>query len=231
MTQSPPVAPIGRGRSTYASRAEDAIRAMITDGRLAPGTRVNEVELAESLQISRGPLREAIQRLATQGLLTTRSHHGAYVAEISADELRDLYDLRAALETHAVRAIALDEDPTAHSALRDLLTRTKKLLRARKVSGEAYHLDFHHALIELAGNAAISRVHGEVLQQIALARSRASGHQIVVRHALEQHVLVLEPLIEGDGEAAVQALAEHLASSRDQAVGLIAPMNEASQAH
>ena len=223
MLNTPGVTPIGGARNTYSSLAEGEIRAMITDGRLAPGTRVNEVELAESLRISRGPLREAIQRLATQGLLTTRSHHGSYVASISAPELADLYDLRTALETHAVRTIGHAGSAQVAGAVADLLTETETLLAAAQVSGDAYQLDFHHALVRLAGNAAITRVHDDVLQQIALARSRASGEQLVVRHALEQHVRVLVPLAAGDGDAAAAALAEHLTSSRDEAVALLAP--------
>jgi DNA-binding GntR family transcriptional regulator len=92
--------------ATYAGRSLEVLRTMILDGTLAPGERLNEVHLSQALGISRGPLREAIQRLASEGLVEAVTHRGVYVRSFSARELSDFYELRIALETHAVRLAA-----------------------------------------------------------------------------------------------------------------------------
>lgn len=228
MAQTPAAATLAGAHNTFATLAERAIREMIADGRLIPGTRVNEVELAESLQISRGPLREAIQRLAAQGLLTTRSHRGAYVKAISTEELRDLYDLRTALEVHALRAGAQRAEPKQLEIMAALKEQTRARLESPDSDGHAYDLDFHHRIIELAGNASLAHVHNEVLQQIALARSRASREPGLLIGALEQHLHVLEPLLEGRVDEAAAALATHLDTSCEEAVALLAAAAPAS---
>ena len=79
---------------TFSRRTEVVIRDMILDGTIPPGERLNEVALASALGISRGPLREAIQRLAGEGLLTVISHRGAFVRTFEAREIDELYDMR-----------------------------------------------------------------------------------------------------------------------------------------
>src|SRR4051794_27841584 len=88
---------------TFVNRTEEVLRERILDGTIRPGERLNEVTLAAALGISRGPLREAIQRLTSEGLLTVISHRGAFVRTFSRAEVVELYELRAALELHAVR--------------------------------------------------------------------------------------------------------------------------------
>ena len=89
--------------ATFSQQTEVALREMILAGEIAPGERINEVALAGELGISRGPLREAIQRLVSGGLLTVISHRGAFVRTFTPGEIVDLYGLRSALELHAVR--------------------------------------------------------------------------------------------------------------------------------
>src|SRR5262245_8309178 len=117
-----------RSGMTVADRSRAVLREMVLDGRLAPGQRLNEVELAAALGISRGPLREAIQRLASEGLLTTISHHGAYVRKIDGAELRELYEFRVAVETHAVRLAATRVSQADLDGLRLMLDRTAEIL-------------------------------------------------------------------------------------------------------
>src|SRR5690606_20563109 len=85
-------------RPSIPSQAEDVLRRMILDGTLSPGERLNEVTIAESIGISRGPLREAIKRLSGQGYLTMETHRGAFVKAYTPQEIMDLYELRSALE-------------------------------------------------------------------------------------------------------------------------------------
>src|SRR6266849_3470977 len=88
--------PLERPEQTFSGRAVNVLREMVLSGRLRAGERLNEVELANALRISRGPLREAIQRLRSEGLLTAVSGRGAFVRSFSDDELRELYEVRIA---------------------------------------------------------------------------------------------------------------------------------------
>src|SRR5436190_13925962 len=88
---------------TLWQRVYDHLRAEILSGRLEPGAELAEVALSEQLGVSRGPLREAIGRLAAEGLVTVRPRRGAVVRSLSKEEFLELYQVREALETMAVR--------------------------------------------------------------------------------------------------------------------------------
>lgn len=165
---------------TFSAQAVDVLRGMVLSGQLRAGERLNEVELANALGISRGPLREAIQRLRSEGLLTAVSGRGAFVRTFTSESLSDLFEVRIALETHAVRLIGRRADPAAGIILQDLLERTQEKLD----SGDGYpeDQDFHRRLLELSGNPALMETATEVHRQIQLARSR-SAHVSARAHA------------------------------------------------
>src|SRR5512139_1512668 len=91
---------------TLADRALEQIETAIMKGDLGPGTRISEVLLARTFGISRGPLREAIRRLAGRGLLEVIPHVGARVVTLSLDDLREVFDIREVLEGMACRLAA-----------------------------------------------------------------------------------------------------------------------------
>ena len=95
--QTPPVENL-----TLWQRVYEHLRREILDGSLAPGTELLEVALSEHLGVSRGPVREAIGRLAAEGLVTVRPRRGAVVRSLSKEEFLELYEVREALEQRAV---------------------------------------------------------------------------------------------------------------------------------
>ena len=205
---------------TYSSLAEASIRQMVIDGQLAPGERLNEVALANTLEISRGPVREAIQRLASAGLLKMVTHHGAYVRQFGRDELRDLYDLRIALETHAVRVGARRATDDQITKLRDMLTATRQVLdeQSGRYPGD---LDFHRRIVGLAHNPALTAAFESALAQIEVARARSSSDPGRARMALDDHVEVLDHLVARDGNRAATRLREHLESALENALAVL----------
>src|SRR3954447_25484251 len=88
---------------TYAESVYQELREDILSGRLRPGDRIAETEVAKRMGTSQGPVREAFTRLREQGLLISFTHRGSYVSEISVDEARDAYAIRAALERMALK--------------------------------------------------------------------------------------------------------------------------------
>ena len=103
---------------TLSERSAELIRERILAGDFASGDRLVEAKIAEQLGISRGPLREALKQLAAEGLVREEPRRGTFVATPTADDVRDIYDLRAAIEGRATRLVIANGDPAALEALR-----------------------------------------------------------------------------------------------------------------
>jgi DNA-binding GntR family transcriptional regulator len=195
--------------STFSARTESILRSMVLDGELAPGQRINEVALSASLGISRGPLREAVQRLASEGLLTVISHRGAFVRTFSHDEIVELYELRAALELHAVRLVCQRATAEDLNELDALLDETETRMQT---GSHAYpqELDFHLRLVLLAGNQALMRAALENHHQISLARSMSAKQPIRARAAVVEHHELVEALKVRDLHRATDLMDRHI---------------------
>ncbi|MDF1790281.1 MAG: GntR family transcriptional regulator, partial [Thalassobaculaceae bacterium] len=103
-------------RVTLSTQVAERIRGDILSGAFQPGEQLHEVELALSLGVSRGPLREAMQRLVQEGLLTSLPHRGVFVIDLSEDDLLDVYFVRASLEEAAIRRVVARSERTATAA-------------------------------------------------------------------------------------------------------------------
>lgn len=199
--------------------AERTLRRLIVDGTLAPGERLNEVAIAQDAGISRGPLREAIQRLASEGLLQVVTHKGAYVRRIRIDELRDLYHVRCALESYALRMLIEKADPSALDQLTIVLEASQAEVSSH--TGYPLDLDFHSHLIRLSDNAALLRAWSDVHARISLARARSGGQDARAHDALDEHREVLDAIQARDAIAGRKALERHLWASFDNASTLL----------
>lgn len=186
---------------------------MVLDGRLAPGERLNEVLIANDLGMSRGPLREAIQTLVSEGLLTVVAHKGAFVRSISESELRDLYELRTAIESHAVRVGVNRATPAQLAGLRSMLDSTRAVLEDYSQDGYPTDKDFHAQLVALSHSATIIQASRDVNSTISLARARSGHDSVRARAAYEEHDLIVAALAQGDAELATQRVREHLSAS------------------
>ena len=136
--ESPPLA----RRALYQEVAE-RLRQMIYDRRLAPGSWIDELSLCEALGISRTPLREALKVLAVEGLVTMQVRRGAFVAEVSRDDVRQVYQLLALLERDAAAAVARLATDAELAELRALHERLERQVRQREAffaTNEAFHL-------------------------------------------------------------------------------------------
>jgi DNA-binding GntR family transcriptional regulator len=212
-------APLVREVQTFSGRTVEVLRDLVVTGRLRPGERLNEVELANALGISRGPLREAIQRLRSEGLLTTIANRGAYVRTFTPQQLRDLYEVRIALETHAVRLAAEVAADERLAELRELLDATDTAL---KVGGPyPRDLDFHQMFVGLADCQALYDAAVEVHRQIEVARSRSANEPSRARIALVEHREIFDHLEAGRGVHAANALDRHLRSSLSNALSVL----------
>jgi len=210
---------IERPERTFSDRTVVVLRELVLDGRLRAGGRINEVELSAALGISRGPLREAIQHLRSEGLLTTISHRGAFVRTFSERELSDLYEVRIALETHAVKLAARSVGETSMADL------YQRLAEAEQGIGEAgrcpAELGFHQRIVSLADSQALSDAVVDVHRKIPLARSRSGHDRSRASGAPSEHGDVLVHLAHGDGDKAAEVLETHIRSSLEGALTLL----------
>jgi DNA-binding GntR family transcriptional regulator len=196
--------------NTFARRTELVLRNMILDGEISQGERLNEVVLAAELGISRGPLREAVQRLASEGLLTVVSHRGSFVRTFKEREIVELYEVRAALEIHAVRLVCRAAREEDHRELDAMLDETQTAID--DAPGHAYprELDFHLRLIYLAGNEALKMQALAIHNQLSLARSISAKRPIRARAAVVEHREIVEAIKSEDMHAAMDLLDRHI---------------------
>jgi DNA-binding GntR family transcriptional regulator len=192
--------PLERPEQTFSSRAVSVLREMVLSGRMRAGERLNEVELAHALQISRGPLREAIQRLRSEGLLTAVSGRGAFVRTFTIDTLRELYEVRIALETHGVRLAARNSD--FHQRIMELADNHALLDVATEVHRQIHLARTRSGHVSTRARQALEE-HQEVLKHLADGDGERAA-EVLATHLRASLQSVLE-LLDSEGTMPVDA--------------------------
>jgi DNA-binding GntR family transcriptional regulator len=206
------VEPLVRSDS-FTERTLHAVRELILDGHFGPGDRVNEAELANSLGVSRGPLREALQQLSSEGLVHRIQHRGTFIPTFGADETVQLSQLREALEVMATRLAAERVSPTDLTDLRAVLETTSERLSSRADAHYPADLDFHARVMRVAGNPMLAQRASEVHRQLHVARARSAYKPERARQAYDEHLEILRALEAHDPDWADQAMRAHLRSA------------------
>jgi DNA-binding GntR family transcriptional regulator len=148
---------VPREETSLRQRTTQTLRTAILDGVFAPGQKLSERELCESLDVSRSCLRESLQHLQAEGLITIVPHRGPEVTDISVQEVRDIYEVRASLEGLASRGFALHASEAQRAALRAKLGELAVPgVASDKVALLAIKNQFYDILIEGCGNLVAS---------------------------------------------------------------------------
>lgn len=205
-------------------RTIKAVRDLILNGHFQPGDRINEVELAASLEVSRARLREALKHCESEGLVKHVANYGRFVPEFGAADTSELYELREALEVMATRLVV--ERATAEDirAMRALLQDTDSFLETVGDTHYPYDIDFHARIFELSRNKPLARSGQEVHWQLSLTLYRAACRPGRARLAYKEHLAILDAIEAGDLHAAGEAMRAHLHSSLDN----VRSMNESN---
>jgi DNA-binding GntR family transcriptional regulator len=196
---------------TLWEQVRDRLREDILAGRLEPGAELSEVALAREFGTSRGPLREALGRLAAEGLVTITPRRGAVVAQLSRDEFIDAYQVREALETLAVRlAVPLMSDAEiAH--LRELCELMDRAAREDEVRVFFdTNNSFHEALVRGSRNRKLHDVHRMLVGQMVPYLPRSLELRGNLQQSVAEHLAILAAIEERDAELATKLLAEHI---------------------
>jgi DNA-binding GntR family transcriptional regulator len=196
---------------TLWEQVRDRLREDIFAGRLEPGTELSEVALAREFGTSRGPLREALGRLASERQVTITPRRGAVVAQLSREEFIDAYQVREALETLAVRlAVPLMSDAEI-SHLRELCELMDRAARANEV-----HVffetnnSFHEALVRGSRNRKLHDVHRMLVGQMVPYLPRSLELRGNLQQSVAEHHAILAAIEERDSKRAARLLAEHI---------------------
>ena len=194
---------------------EFAYRALLEEiqsGSLAAGTVLAEVEQAERLGVSRTPLREALRRLTGDGLVEQLSPRITVVAAIDADDIRDLFVLRRALEESTARAAASADDRTEFTALAERFAQAAEALGDDEGRARYYALiaRFDEALDAAVGNQYFTSALRTIRTHLARARQLARDNRARLHASVAEHTLIAQAIAAGDGELAAHATHVHL---------------------
>lgn len=195
------------------------LREMILGGKLPPGTRINEAELASLLGISRGPVREAIQRLTAEGFTTISPHRGAFVRCFSAEEIAQLFEVRVILEGAGARLAALRCTPKAITELDKWLADTHGLPGNTEEAAEKA-AEFHLELLDRVDNPQLARSARACYQRIRVARA-IYRMPFRIDAAYMAHTAILSAVKQRDAEAAERLMREHIEDSLANTLKLI----------
>ncbi len=207
----------------------EALRQAILTSTMRPGERLNPNELANQLGVSLMPVRHAIQLLAAEGLVDVRPRSGTFVANVSAREVRETFEIRCALE-----CLAVEKAVTSFSA-RDLaeLQRLQQALSkppksdADRRRHESNNAAFHLLFLQAAGNAKLLEMYAGLRAHIQIASVHASDRDWRSRLAQEsaEHEAIVSAVEARDATRAVEAMRQHITRSCESLAGAVEKKN------
>ncbi|MBZ0147588.1 MAG: GntR family transcriptional regulator [Pseudorhodoplanes sp.] len=208
----------------------ERLEAAIVSGDLPPGSKLSEQALAQSLGVSRGPLREAIRRLEGRKLVHRTPNVGVRIAELSTKDLTDLLIVREALEGIACRAAAENMTDAEIVALGELLTVHSKHKMFQTGVGyyqEAEDFDFHFRIVKASRNdRLIAMLCEDLYHLLRVYRYKSSTRRGRAKQALAEHKKIVRALARRDPDLAEQRMREHIRNARIHVVNEVSA-NEA----
>ncbi|WP_043777004.1 GntR family transcriptional regulator [Amycolatopsis rifamycinica] len=215
----PEIEPVSR-ESTAAVIARQ-LRDAIMTGALPPGTQLGETELAARFQVSRGPLREAMQHLVSEGLLRSERHRGLFVIDLEPGDVYDIYAARSAIERAAMlRALrGGDRERIAHVLEQTVAEMATAASEDDPSALSTADLKFHEALINASGSKRLVRMARTLLIETRMCLTALQSTYQRVEERVEEHTKLIQALREGDEETALTLLEAHM----EDAVQRLAP--------
>lgn len=188
------------------------IKRYILEGSFSEGARLTEDNLAAQLGISKSPVREALNRLESDGLVTIEPRRGAYVRKFTLQEACELYELREVLEVHAVGLAKIT--PEFLNELAASIERIKRDLAERNtIAYVEEDIRFHNLIAAASGNSELCRMLENISHKSALFRSRT--YRLVAAASPDCHDKIYEAMKDDNRELAQQAMREHILFFRD----------------
>lgn len=197
-------------------RILDSLRDAIVGGDLKPGQTLVETDLASQLGVSRAPLREALQILASEGLVETIPYRGTMVRTLTKIDIEELYSLRSVLETFAIQRVIAQNSAENVELLRQ---RYDNMLAAAE-AGDLKQVNlidraFHDALIELSQHSLLWNTWNVVSMRVRQVMALLNRRNSDLKQIAYNHLPIIEAIAEGSEARAITLIQEHIANSRD----------------
>jgi DNA-binding GntR family transcriptional regulator len=195
----------------------DRVREAIADGDLPPGTQLGEADLSSQLGVSRGPLREGLQRLAQEGLLRSIRNRGLFVIEMTPERVEDMYLARSAIERAAAEQIHRNSPAEAGEALRAITDTMASTSRAADGAGVGQaDIAFHELLIQLAGSPRLDRMHRTLMTETRMCITALESTYSDFECRVREHRDIAESFITGKPRTTDKLLRAHMADAVDR---------------
>ncbi|MDA2806417.1 GntR family transcriptional regulator [Nocardiopsis suaedae] len=198
----------------------DQLREAIMYGSLSPGDQLGETDLASRLGVSRGPLREAMQRLVQEGLLRSERHRGLFVRELTADDVRDVYVARLAVERTSCALIMRGNRGEALARLTAALAALEEAAATgdRDAMSDADQA-FHQALVSCSGNSRLERMAQTLLVETRMCLTVMQRSYPEPDELVDEHRKLLDAISDGDEELLLELISAHMMDTVERVNG------------
>jgi DNA-binding GntR family transcriptional regulator len=208
-------------QSTY-----ESIKAMIVTGQLSPGRRITELELVEQLQVSRTPVREALNRLERDGLVIERPRTGFAVVQFDEAMLRNVFDIRAELDVYATTLAIARITPDEVEILRGLVADCERLAQTDPSSRARLEemqmgMEIHRAIARFSGNAMLAEMLSGLLEKCQVYVWMELTQLNDWKAARDDHHMIVEAIAARDTDTACRESRRHIQQSRDGILNLM----------
>jgi DNA-binding GntR family transcriptional regulator len=194
----------------------DKMRAHIVEGRFAPGQRLVEADLTAQFAVSRGPLREAVRRLAAEGLVDIAHNRGARVKRLTRDEVLELYVVREVMEGLAAGLAAERADSAERKSIKASISSMEKALRDDDVRGYiALNSEFHSIILAAARNAPLQSAITRLQTPVLRIQFESMMTREVVNESFDEHRGIADAITSRDAERAERLMRHHIRRSRE----------------
>lgn len=221
-------------RASLHEQTYQTLRTSILSGELAPDERLVETQLAQQLEVSRTPIREALRQLQREGLVTTDTSGGLRVISVSVADAVHLYDCRMALEQAAVSEACLHaSDRTLEELQQSIAQAERAVQRAASTLNtfEMLNLDyqFHRQIAESTGNHWLTDLLDQVFDKMMLLRVQTTRHNPKVLDICSEHRHICAAIASRDRDTAIAAIQAHLNASKIRVVKALEALQPAPQ--
>ena len=209
-------------RATLHDQVSARLRAMLVEGHIAPGAKLNERELCEQLQVSRTPLREAIKLLAAEGLVDLLPNRGAVAVKLGEADVVNTFEVLASLEGLSGELAAQRITGAQLAEIRALHYEMLACFTRRDLSGYyRFNAQIHSAINTAAANPVLVGTYRSINARVQSLRFRTNQNEAKWKHAVKEHERMVDALVAHDATAMRTVLVDHLLGKRDTVLELM----------
>lgn len=201
----------GFDKKTLTDKVYESLREDILSNRLPPGQPLQEASIARALGVSRGPVREALRKLASEGLVNLEPRRGASVSSLTKEEFLDAYRVREALEVLAIQLATPRLEQNDLSRLMELQREMRAAAEQEDV--ERFfrtNTEFHTLFVDKSGNLMLQDMFYPLMDQMRRYRLRSMNLRGGLMRSCDEHDAILEAVASKDAERAAELLREHI---------------------